>query len=478
MPRKAFTIHVRREDLPETLGSTQVRRSAFAEPSVSNDFRVEPKHIGLGYWDEPAGDPFPDFMIIRDDEYQDTQAWMSAYMIGLTPVSQWCRVWRASEFRNLDRVRPTPSLGARYAAWVGAIIAEYGSQSPSNLKEVSGAAALMTATYAAARATAVWNGFEHFDELGKRHEAVTLRHREAPGAVPIEELMPLWYVLAGPDWYARPPAEARALEPFSRLFDQLSDAKVLSQDSILDVAKQVAREFAAPEIALCAVGPQGQRVDALDKLGSRLLSGPRSPATSALMGLAASMIDPGTPVLPELLRRYSKALPAAAIWAGAFAGLWFPVRVLSEHSGFGRLIGKQLVATSDLHTKPRADVAFEEFSRWTGGSTAGRLQLRGLMLRSLFIELLPGVTVPIPNVRGDVSRTDHTSAAPPKQQSLELSSSSRAEASVRSESSAPTRSLQDVASRLERLEKVVAEIVRGATKTRQAASRGKNRTLP
>ena len=65
----------------------------------------------------------PEFVVVRDEDLQDTYAWVSAYFNGLTPITQWCRVWRQSEFGRLDFVSEI-GLGSRLGAWIGAIVGE------------------------------------------------------------------------------------------------------------------------------------------------------------------------------------------------------------------------------------------------------------------------------------------------------------------------------------------------------------------
>lgn len=478
MSKIAFTITINREDLPEVITVGDHRLLNPVATSELAHSHIGPKQLIVGYWGEPEGDPFPDFLAVRDDEYADAQAWMSAYMVAFAPISQWCRVWRASELAHLNRIGDTPTLGRRMGAWVGAIIAEYGSQGTPNLKEVSGAAALTTPTYSAARALAVWGDFDRFDDLLKRHEATMTRHRDVGRPLTTEHLLPLWYVLAGARWQTKPSVDSRALDPIKQIIDYLDHETEIGQDQIADLAKRLGSQLGLPEIHRCAVGPQGSRVEALDLLGGRLMSGPRSAATNAIMGFSASLIDPGTPVLPELLRRYSQVLPAAALWAGAFAGMWFPVRVLSEHAGFGRLIAKELLAQSDLFTKPAADISFDELSRWTGRGFEGRFPFRGLMLRSIFVEIFPGVTIPIPSSRSDALRQEApiSSNAAVKQQALNLDSPGAAERAIRKsgrEVAEQTPTMRSLLLRMDKLEKGLEDLMRKGSKSssRTSASR-------
>jgi hypothetical protein len=467
MSNTAYALIVNREELPELIST-----GASGSLPVGNLFgqitsSIRQKQFMVGRWGSPSGDPFPDFIVVRDEEYSDTLAWLSAYLPGFAPISQWCRIWRLSEFARLENLHETPTLGSRFGAWIGAIIGEFGSQSQSNLKEISAAATLSGASYCAARATAVWGTFDRFEEIHKRSELLAGRQRENARGISAEQMLPLWYVLAGEHWGGKPPAEARSLQPLVDMVSSITGTTDRSQDEVVSHARILGQRLGLPEIGLCAIGPQSQRVEALDKLAERLLAGPRTPAINAMMGFGASLVDPGTPVLPELLKRYSQAAPAAAMWAGAFAGMWFPVRALSEHGGLGRLIGKSLLSQSDLFTKPSADVSFDELSRWTAGNFSVGVPLRGLFMRTWSVELIPGVVVPVPAARTDggrveVARADGANGS--KQQALELSSPSQRPPDKSGGGATGHQSKDDLYSRVDKIERTLDQLIRKLAK--------------
>ncbi|HEX4694205.1 hypothetical protein [Sphingomonas sp.] len=409
----------------------------------------------VGYWDFVSS-PMPDFIVVPNEEYDDALAWLAAYLPGLSPVSQWCRLWKADDFLELLTVPPRPMLDSRLAAWTGAIISELAADNPTaNLKEASGAIALTTSTYSMARAASVWHQYRSFEELDRRHNVIFGRARaksDVDGG-----LLPLWYVLSGETWCSRPPAEARALEIIRGLVDQLASVDFLSQEEIVDAATILAGHYDLPELKSCAAGPQSLRVEALDKLAGKLFAGPKTAATSAIMGFGASLIDPGAVILPELLRRYENVVPASVVWAGAFAGLWAPVRVMSEHAGLGRIISKELLSQSDLFSKPSTDISFEELSRWTGGSFNVRPAVRGLMARFLFVELMPGVAIPFSTARNE-ARTEAQSMGAAKQASLDLEANNK-------------QGSGDILSRLEQVERILAELTRKAARQVKPSSR-------
>lgn len=421
MIKSAHYLIVSREELPNILGSADV--SGYEEGNLLSILAAatNPKNVMVGYWSNPLEDPFPDFLAIPDVDFDDTMSWLSAFLGNLAPLSQWMRIWRFSDLeRSLEIVGP-PSLTERLGPWVGAILAEFALESGGAiLKDVSGAAPLTTSTFAAARACAVWHKFDEFNILAERHAALYGRFANDPEAA--DQLFSLWYVLAGPQWVAKLPPEARALGVLHNLFAIASKSTFLNQDEISAIASSLAAEFALPYLEKCAIGPQKQRVEALDRLGADLLDGPRTAATNAILGLGASFVDPGAAVLPELLRRYRDLLPMAPIWAGAFAGLWFPTRVLSDFSGLGRIISKEIRQANDLFAKPSSDISYDEYRRWTGGAFSTQTPVRALINRTLFIELYPGITTPFATPRPENSRTAfvrHVESGL-KQQSFEL----------------------------------------------------------
>jgi len=256
-----------------------------------------------------------------------------------------------------------------------------------------------------------------------------------------------------------------------QLVDQLPYSRRIDAAEILDAAKFVAYHFDLPEIERCVVGPQGQRVEALDRLAERASAGPRGGNADALIGFGASLIDPGAAVLPELLRRHHSTFPFAAIWAGAFAGIWSPVRVLSDHAGLGRLLAKQLAARHDLFEKPSADIAVEEFQRWTGGNLGSAFAIRGALPRNLTVELFPGVTVTIPALR-DSGRPDAAIQGGVRQQSLDLPEGGKVGNFSHSPEEKPKRSeLAIIHDRLNALERALSAISTKASSSRAAGAR-------
>ncbi len=360
----------------------------------------------IGSWGDVAGNPLPELLVVRDEDYADTLAWLGSYFGSMAPLTQWCRILTLSQADRIDHRESDISLGHRLSAWVGAVLAECSVQAGGavNLKELPGSAALSSATFAAGRATTLWAHDVNFIELARRHDELSQSLREGARPVPAEALAIVWQVLSGSARLSQG-SDRRALEPLSSLFDYAHDAGNANDTGELVqlLAREATEHFHLPELAECAKGPQVERVRALDRLAEQLLPGPRSPVLDALLGLGASFIDPGASVLPDLLRKHAQRLPLAPIWLGAFAGALAPLRVLSDHQGLGRLVAKNLLAPNDFQTRPACDIAYEELSRWISpGKSSQRLELRGMAARTLAVEIVPGVTCAFAHGRSEI----------------------------------------------------------------------------
>lgn len=358
----------------------------------------------VGSWSTTQGDPLAEILVVRDEDFQDTLTWLNSFFAGLSPITQWCRVLPQSSAERISKRRPTVGLGAMLGAWVGAVIAECSVQAGGvqNLRDLPGSAAASSATFAAGRAISVWNNYDDLTEIARRHDELSQSLRDGVRRVSADALTPIWSVLSGGS--IKPSiADKRALEPLASIVTRIAkNVEQVEPAELVAVTSVQARDsFDLPEIAECAMGPQVERVRALDRLGERLSSGPRSPAVDALLGLAASFVDPGSAVAPELLRRYAQQLPTAPIWQGLFAGALVPLRVMTDQGGLGRLIAKALLTADDLHGRPSCDIAYDELARWITPGRSLKLDVRGMSARILSVELVAGVTCTFPYNRTD-----------------------------------------------------------------------------
>jgi hypothetical protein len=424
--------------------------------------RIPDRGAVVGKWRRDA-DPFPDLLVVRDNDLSDTHAWLSSFFSSLSPISQWCRIIPQSEIKNLVARHERPTLDKRLGGWIGLMLAECSAQAGQNinLKELPGTAALASSTFAAARGIAVWGDHCDLREIAIRHDELSTKLREAPRPISAAQLLPIWQTLNGyVDPLDKNVDRRRALAPFVSLFDRILSQNSLNADSIAEVVAVAMDHFRIPQIGDCSRGPQLDRVKALDQLAQDLARDTRAGATDALIGFAASLIDPGMGVLPELLRKYSGRFAMAPLWLGAFAGCWSSNRALTDHGGLGRLIAKALLGESDLDEKPQCDIAYDEISRWLNGVTPSKLPLRGMAARSLSIEIFLGVTCPFAVGRAEPARVDTgatTNRRDDQGQALVENQRARAVAASNVQQVAfLARSLDAITKRVDNLEKYVS----------------------
>lgn len=461
---------VARDELPSALSGAD--RNARLQQTSLEQLRyvnVPPKGFALAYFGHFKGDPLPDALIVNDREYDDALGWLSAYLINLAPLTQWCRVWRQSDIGRIGEANEAPTLMGALGPWVGSILSELASQGSgsTSVKDASGNAAMNTAGFCAAREIAVWGLLHNPLELAKRYDSLSTRLRERPRPVTAHQLLPIWAVLSPREMSADLHGIAAGLAPFRSLLETTLTGYSLDQDEIVEAARSISASFDLIDIAECSNGPQSRRVLYLDRVASKLrnLNLPTSTA-EAIIGFCASLIDPGVILMPELLRQYTGEFPTSTIWAGTFAGMWSPVRALSEFGGLGRLVSKSLLKRGDLLEKPSADIAFEELDRWLAGADRGRVSVRGMVLRSLAIEIVPGVVCPFPAGRiaePAVEERNTSRAAVARQRSLDLRTSAEEPARSNNRGSSSinvsdlAEALVSLQARIEQLERADAE---------------------
>lgn len=396
---------------------TQLPRHSLKHVAWEAFTRQRPPARGgaIGTWSVTSGDPLAEILVVRDEDFSDTLAWLNSFFSGLSPITQWCRVVTHSEAARIANRPLAVGLGRMLGAWVGGVLAECSAQygGAQSLRDVPGSAAVSTATFAAGRATAIWNDDSKFTEIARRHDELSHSLRDGSRPLTAGSLVPVWSVLADNSTTSAY-GDRRALKPvvdiLCSLVHQVDDLE--SADLVARTAMQARDFFDLPELTECAQGPQVERVRALDRLGERLAKGPRSPAIDALVGLGASFIDPGSAVAPELLRRHAKQVPIAPIWQGVFAGAMMPFRTMTDQGGLGRIVAKELLALDDLQGRPSSDIAYEELIRWIKPGRVQKLDLRAMSARTLSVEIMTGVTCMFSYSRTDVASTSSTRVEP------------------------------------------------------------------
>jgi hypothetical protein len=443
-----------------TGGFVNAGRTDLEEVRLSDliELRIPERGAIVGKWRRDA-DPFPDVLVVRDKDLSDTHAWLASFFSSLSPISQWCRILPQSDVAHLVARNERPALDGRLGGWIGTILAECSVQGAQNvnLKELSGIAALTSSSYAAARGIAVWGDRCDLREIATRHDELSAKLRDGHRPFSAAQLLPIWLTLNGYlDTLDKNPDRRRALTPFVSLFDRILRQNNVSAESIADVVATAVDHFRIPQIVECSRGPQSDRVRALDQLVQDLARDNSAFSSEALVGFAASLIDPGMAILPELLRKYSGRFPLAPLWLGAFAGCWSSNRALTDHGGLGRLIGKALLSESDLNEKPQCDISYDEISRWLDGVTPSKLPLRGMAARSLGIEIYLGVTCPFAVGRTETARSEASVAQQRRDDQSQAEVQRTRIASNPSQVAFLARSLDVLTKRVDGLEKYIS----------------------
>jgi hypothetical protein len=417
---------------------------------------IAPRGGVVASWHKDS-DPLPDLLVVRDEDISDTHAWLSSYFAALSPITQWCRIITQSEARRLLKRNDSPTLKTRLGCWIGAILAECSAQAQQNinLRELPGTAVLTSATFAAGRSVAIWG--EHCDlrEIATRHEELGSKFREGSRPISALQLLPLWQTLNPEPNFLDKKTDRRALERFAVLFEKISPLSIAANSDTVSENIGVAIDYIGlPGLAECARGPQLDRLKALDQLARELSNDTKSAPAEAFLGLAASLIDPGAAVLPDLLKKYVGSFPMAPLWLGAFAGCWAPARVLSDHQGLGRLISRELLAQTDLEEKPHCDIAYDEIHRWMNGVTVSRLPIRGMAARAINIEIALGVNCTFASGRQEPVRVETTSMAGPN---VQAESPKNRLSQGTSQIAFLARSLDELTKRVDLIDKYVAD---------------------
>lgn len=409
-----------------------------------------------GRWTNETSDPFPELIVVREDDFDDTMAWLSSFFTGLVPITQWSRVVHQAQIRVNFTKFGNPTLDGKLGAWVGAVLAECKAQSVAsvNLRELSGNAALSSSSFAAGRSVSMLGCDINFEELAAKHDAVSNNLRLSERPISASDLVPVWEVVSGHISAKR--ANAKALKPLAQLIEAACKRSVRHslKETLQPLMEDACDLFDLPQLKLCGEGVQNARVQALDELASVLLKGPKSPVQDALLGLGACFVDPGVAIVPELLKKHTSRLPLAEIWLGVFAGALAPTKVLSEQNGLGRLISKALLAPSDVTSRPACDVSFDELSRWF--SKDGKMTnptMRGMVSRSISVELMLGVTCSFPFSRSE-AKEQNVSSRVWSERTRGDSNSVRHEYASKADLS---QAISSISKRIERLERAADE---------------------
>lgn len=346
-------------------------------------------------WNKESGSELPELLVVRDEDYKETYAWLNSYFSNLAPISQWCRILTQSQANFYLPIRKKPELGRLLSPWVGAIIAECQVQAGGSrsLRDLSGSAAASTATYIAGRATAVSEGRIDFGNIARKHDDLSLKLRENTRPLSAKQLLPVWATLTGFPVENVPDAISHELGSLRSILLWICDNDLNDRHEIAEEAALIAADrFGLGHLKDCARGPQVSRVRSLDRVAEELVADRSTGIKDGIIGLAASFVDPDGNTSAELLKRHFRSFPTAPIWQGMFASALTRHQIYGLKGGLGRLVVKSLLASHDLADRPSCDISYEEAMRWITPGRALRTDVNGMSNRYLNIEIEPGVS--------------------------------------------------------------------------------------
>ena len=191
--------HFDREQLPEAL--TRLERLAPSSIAWRDFVRhpIPPRGGAVGTWSVTPGDALAEVLVVRDEDFADTLAWVNSFFAALSPITQWCRVLPLSQAVQIAKRTNPVALGHMLGPWIGAVLAECSVQSGGlpNMRELPGSAAISSATFAAGRAEAVWSGESNPATIARRHDELSHNVRDGSRPLSAQALVPVWSVLNG-----------------------------------------------------------------------------------------------------------------------------------------------------------------------------------------------------------------------------------------------------------------------------------------
>lgn len=349
--------------------------------------------------DKRLGNVRPDIIVIPDEQLKEWLAWISTYQADFSPLSQWCRVMGLNQAKNISSQVVTPEFYGLEAAWAGAVIGEIIARRGVDLPEISLVWCVSSATFAFARASALWA-----DEV--QPESILADISEAQKLLRAEPrrdlvgLSDIWRIL---DSLSRPSSKTRS---------RLNGAQQIILDACRQIQKRGKIGFRtysdmAKYLPILEMFREFDEIDAEDRV--RMIDAFVDVATevhelelkdeieilSFIIGYAIGRVGGGEGNL-DLLRPFHAPLPLASVWCPAIAALHRPVNFSAALDGLGRLVVKQLVQPLYLSQLPTADICLQELRSLINMSVNYRkLPFRPAGARVAMVEICPGVDIAV-----------------------------------------------------------------------------------
>ncbi|MGI8397603.1 hypothetical protein ACRYWZ_14585 [Agrobacterium deltaense] len=338
-----------------------------------------------------------------------------------SPLTSWSHIVDRRLFEHLEATKRVPSLSNLEASWSGLAVAEavlLSGRSPDKLKIAS---CFATATFAVARAVALWPSLSVPDVREKYDNCNRLiRGGATPNPQVTKRLEPIWKSLLEAGEGAAYPASrtTSAILALQQARENRSDSEHFALAEAFD---------SWPEFSflreLETLGPE-DRVHLFDHLIRELRSSGKANERKELLAFAAAYVTTvaagGTPSL-GLAEQVSNDWPEVLAWAYVIGGIGERVTWTSSFAGLGRLIWRELARPLYLDEPPTCDFAFDEAMYLVDRQLSDPLvHLKVKQQRLLSVALYPGVNISVPLPEAVEQASNLNRAAIPPKSSREL----------------------------------------------------------
>ncbi|MCW8282629.1 hypothetical protein K7A42_17165 [Agrobacterium sp. InxBP2] len=332
-----------------------------------------------------------------------------------SPLTSWGHIVNRRLFEHLEETKRVPSFSNLVASWSGLVVAEavlLAGRSPDKLKIAS---CFATATFAVARAVALWPSLSVADIREKYYDCNRLiRGGATPNLQVTKRLEPIWMsLLEAGEGAAYPSSKTTsAILALQQARENRSESEHLALHEVLS---------AWPEFSflkeLDTLGPE-DRVHLFDHLMNELRSSRKVGERQELLAFAAAYVTTiaagGTPSL-GLAEQVANDWPEVLAWAYVIGGVGERVLWTSSFVGLGRLIWRELSRPLYLDEPPTCDFAFDEAMYLVDRQLSDPLvHLKVKQQRLLSVALYPGVniSVPLPDAVEQTSNPNRANTPP------------------------------------------------------------------
>ena len=361
--------------------------------------------------DEPLR---PLALVARDQDIRRLCGRYAHLRNDLSPLTAWCHLLTPNTLQCLGGVSHEPNLGGTEAAWAGLVVAEVALLSGRPLAKLRISACLASATFAIARAKALWRELS-LDSIVDRFDAANSLCRGDRGAPRNvaraarvrSSLYPIWACLSAlaDDTSAEGDRDdlrslALALTALREARDSLDsdEAALLVRPLLNEVPEDRDFERLTETTPESRLGLFDELVGALDREGTR--RGLRRHSLALLAGYLATVAAGGFASL-GLVESEADRWPELMAWAYAVAGVGERIPWTSGFDGLGRLVAREFQRSLRLDEPPTCDFAFEEARvLWDKELKDPFVHLRIKQARILSVAAYPGVNISIPIAHG------------------------------------------------------------------------------